>query len=50
MKAKIHDAECAHEPCGCPVAGSGKHCSYWCKNAGDSTDCGCGHADCRAEA
>jgi len=46
----IIEKECAHIPCGCPVEGGGDYCSDWCKKALDSTDCGCGHPECRAEA
>ena len=46
----LHEHECAHLSCGCAVEKEGDFCSDWCKRAIDSTDCGCGHADCRAAA
>lgn len=43
-----YEAECAHEPCGCPVYKIVKYCSEWCEKAFVTTDCGCGHDECRA--
>ncbi len=48
MEEKTHEAVCAHEPCGCRVAEFAKYCSDWCETALLTTDCGCGHVDCRA--
>lgn len=50
MNEKLYIHECAHIPCGCQVDNDGDNCSEWCKKALDSTDCGCGHVECRAEA
>ena len=47
---QIYEHECAHPPCGCPVAAEGDFCSEWCAKAFDETDCGCAHPECRAEA
>ena len=44
------EKECAHIACGCPAETGSDYCSPACEKAGDSTDCGCGHADSRAEA
>lgn len=50
MMDNFYEHECANSPCGCPVEREGKFCSDWCEKTINSTDCGCGHADCRAEA
>ena len=44
------ESECAHKPCGCPAYTGSDYCCPWCEKAEDSTDCDCGHDDCRAEA
>jgi hypothetical protein len=44
--------KCAHGMCGCDAAEGQEYCSDFCKNpSGDmegGSDCGCGHAACRA--
>lgn len=42
-----YESECAHPPCGCAVDEAGKYCSEWCKKELITTDCGCGHVECR---
>ena len=46
----FEENECAHVSCGCPVEKAGDYCSDWCEKEKESTDCGCGHVECRAEA
>ena len=50
MNEKLFENECVHISCGCPVENPGDFCSDWCKEEIGSTDCGCGHVECRAEA
>lgn len=42
--------ECGHTPCRCPVAPGSDYCCEQCKNAFGTTDCECGHPECRAVA
>lgn len=46
----LYEHKCAHLPCGCPVESVDDYCSEWCERSVGSTDCGCGHVECRAEA
>jgi hypothetical protein len=46
----IQETKCAHLGCGCVPEPGSSYCSVQCENAGDGTDCGCGHPDCEAEA
>jgi hypothetical protein len=48
MNELNYEAKCKHEPCGCPVTEYGNYCSEWCEQAIETTDCGCGHIECRA--
>ena len=48
MEELSSQAECAHIPCGCPVAERADYCSESCKEVINTTDCGCGHPECHA--
>ncbi len=48
--SKIYDKTCAHIACQCPPDIGSDYCSPACEKAGDSTDCLCGHDECRAQA
>jgi hypothetical protein len=41
--------ECAHPPCGCPVADGEKFCSLYCEDSGKPAEltCECGHRGCK---
>ncbi|MDQ3089116.1 MAG: hypothetical protein M3Q78_11050 [Acidobacteriota bacterium] len=49
-KSINYDKTCAHIPCQCLLETGGDYCSPACEKAGDSTDCLCGHDECRAQA